>query len=164
MLNASDTDVLYNIGEALFHLNNQKALKFFDKAISLNSTDPDLYWNKAYILLMWGNYKGAAPAFAKLLSITPNDAAANDDEGISLIELGNHSALKFFDKAIALNKTDANAYYNRGFALQTWGNYTGAISSYNKELALDKALKLKPDSDALYNKKLAVETLFATAR
>ena len=47
------------------------------------------------------------------------------------------------------------------------GNYSGAIDSggnYNKELAVDKQLGLKPDPDALSNKKLAVEALFATAR
>ncbi|MGB8934179.1 MAG: tetratricopeptide repeat protein, partial [Candidatus Nitrosopolaris sp.] len=66
-----------------------------------------------------------------------NDSAANDNEGVALFNLSNQTALKYFDRAISLNSTNENAYFNRGAFFQSQGNYKKAIDDYNKTLVLN---------------------------
>ena len=59
-----------------------------------------------------------------------------------------------YDKAIALNPEYANAYYNRGNAYNSKGEYDRAIADY------DKAIALNPDDAIAYsNRGLAHEKL-----
>jgi tetratricopeptide (TPR) repeat protein len=153
----NDPEALNNEGISLFHLKNKTALKYFDKAISLNSSDIDTLWNKANALLEFGNNTGAVSVFTKVLQLRPNDPAANDDMGVALFNLDNKTALTFFNKAIALNTTDSNAWFNRGALLQSWGDYKGAISYYEKALQLNHN-----DKDARQNLAQAKSQLFGS--
>jgi len=56
--------------------------------------------------------------------------------------------LQSFDKAIALNPDNADAYYNRGDALFDLKQHDAAIQNY------DKAIALNPDCDYLYGMRL----------
>jgi uncharacterized protein len=67
--------------------------------------------------------------------------------GFALDSLGNYKdALKYLDKALAIDTNDEFALNNIGWALNSLGNYNGAIQ-YS-----DKALTINPkDSIALNN-------------
>ena len=61
-----------------------------------------------------------------------------------------------YDRALAIdpNPKDVGVLGNKGIALYHLGNYTGAIQSYDKALAIDAK-----NLDALNNKRLAIQKL-----
>lgn len=156
----NDPKALNNFGLAEFYLGNKTAaLKFFDRSLAIDPNNYDTLWNKGYALLRLEDYKQMVPVFTKILRLNSSDAAASDDLGISLFKLGNHTAIKYFDKAAELNKTDSDALYNKAFVLQTWGDLNGAISSY------EKALVINPNNkDARDNLMLAKHQLLKSSR
>lgn len=93
-----------------------------------------LYWEKGYqdLYSTPTNYTGARDYFKKVLAITPDDYTALDNEGTALFHLGNHTALKLFDKAISLNSTDPDLYWDKAYALLIWHDYKGAVPAFAK--------------------------------
>ena len=70
------------------------------------------------------------------------------EEGNKWIEKGDYQkAIDSYEKAIALNPNDADAYNNKGVALDNLGEYQAAITCY------DQAIALKPDDVNAYNNK-----------
>ena len=47
------------------------------------------------------------------------------------------AAIANYDRAIALEPNDADAYHNRGIAKDALGDYAGAIADYDRVVALD---------------------------
>src|SRR5262249_35337186 len=59
-------------------------------------------------------------------------------EGNYLHKLGNYTtAIKYFDKALAIDPNYVSALNDKGLALGYLGNYTGAIMYFDKALAID---------------------------
>ena len=75
------------------------------------------------------------------------------NEGVNFARLGRYiEAVESYDKALAINPTNAEAWYLRGNALGHLGQYAKAIKSY------DKALAICPnDLDAQKNRKIALQ-------
>ena len=75
------------------------------------------------------------------------------NEGINFANLGRYiEAIDSYDKALAINPTNAEAWYLRGHALGHLGQYVEAVNSY------DKALSICPnDLDALKNRKIVLQ-------
>jgi len=79
-----------------------------------------------------------------------NAAAPNNFQIVNMLALvslhgGNYQkAVAMYDKAVALNPKSAEAYFNRGYALQALKQYEAAIASYGQ------AIKLKPDYPEAY--------------
>ncbi|KZL92993.1 tetratricopeptide repeat protein [Clostridium magnum] len=70
------------------------------------------------------------------------------EKGLSMYKVGNYeNSIKYFDKAIAIDKRNYTAYYAKGEALDKLRRYDEAIQYY------DKAISLKPNIDALHNSK-----------
>ena len=57
------------------------------------------------------------------------------------------AAIANYDRAIALNPDDAEAYHNRGIAKDAQGDYAGAIADYDRAIALNPE-----DADAYHNR------------
>ena len=67
-----------------------------------------------------------------------------------------NESIYYFNKAIEIDPQNANAWYNKGFALHYLGRYEEAIAAY------DKAIEIDPQyTDALYNKGFAFEMIWA---
>jgi tetratricopeptide (TPR) repeat protein len=80
------------------------------------------------------------------------DVAALYNKGVELYNLGKyHEAIKWYDKALAINPKYVSALNNKGSALYNLGKYHEAIKCYDKALAINPK-----DVDALNNKGAAL--------
>ena len=60
------------------------------------------------------------------------------------------AAIANYDRAIALEPSDADAYHNRGIAKDAQGDYAGAIADFDRAIALDP-----DDADSYHNRGVA---------
>ena len=60
------------------------------------------------------------------------------------------AAIANYDRAIALEPDDADAYHNRGIAKDAQGDYAAAIADFNRAIALEP-----DDADAYHNRGIA---------
>ena len=82
-------------------------------------------------------YHQAIETLLKLLEIEPNNFQAYHTIGMSLGELQEYpTAVAAFDRAIALNKDFANAYYHRGYVYQQLNRHHLALTDFNQVLEL----------------------------
>ena len=64
----------YNRGVDFSHSNDyEKALDSYDKALTFDDTDPDIWNNKCYVLTKLGRYEEAIKAGNKGIELAPND-------------------------------------------------------------------------------------------
>src|SRR5262245_47097675 len=69
---------------------------------------------------------------------TPNDGMDWVQRGNAAYRSGQRSnAIYFFTQAIAVNPTNANAYYNRGRIQDVEGNTTNALADLNRLLEIN---------------------------
>ncbi len=128
--------------------SDEKALDFYDKALSLNYEYIDAYNNKGLSLSNLGQFEDAIKAYDKAIEINPEYVDAYYNKGNSLSRLGKYEdAIKAYDKAIEINPEYDSAYYNKGLSLSNLGQFEDAIKAY------DKAIEINPEYvDAYYNK------------
>ena len=94
--------------------------------------------------------------YDKLLSET-NDSDIEILYNISesLLDSGNFiEAIKYYDKALAIDPNDTYALNNKGYALSELGNFIEAIKYYDKALAIDPN-----DTEVLNNKGYALSNI-----
>jgi tetratricopeptide (TPR) repeat protein len=71
---------------------------------------------------------------------TPTSVASNmtTDKGVALYNQGNYTeAIKYYDKALAIQPNNTYPLYYKALALDSLGNHTGALEYYDKVLAMD---------------------------
>ena len=84
--------------------------------------------------------KEALHALQKAAELLPDDAQAQNNLGIVLVDLGRlDDAMASYRRALALKPDYAEAHYNLGIVLADLGRLDGALASYRQALAL------KPD-------------------
>ena len=87
-----------------------------------------------------GAYQEAARQIEAALKINPAAAAAHNNLGNALKDLGRtKDALASYDRAVARKPDYAEAFYNRGDVLRRLGRPADAVASY------DRAIALRPD-------------------
>ena len=87
----------------------------------------------------------AIPLLSKATQINPNYAAAHNNLGAALKELGEYqSAIKCCKKAIQISPNYADAHNNLGAALKEVGEYPNAIS------CSQKAIQIQPDLESAH--------------
>lgn len=97
--------------------------------------------------------KGEEPRYYQKLAVgTEIDNKTKIDrlltQGWTLDDFGKtDEAIKYFDRALAINQSDTDSLYAKGYALDSLGRYEEAVKYYDKALAIDP-----DDVDALYNK------------
>lgn len=84
-----------------------------------------------------GDIDGAIDTYEKIIAIDSNFAFAYKKLGYFYIERPSSKAIMYLNKAIMLDSTDANTFYNRGYYYQIEGNYQKAIEDYTACLKLD---------------------------
>src|SRR2546426_12274741 len=109
----------FKTGNDLFDQGNyENAIKYYDKALEINSTDINVLYNKALALDSLGRHDEAVSYYDKVLAIKPNDTDSLNNKGLDLDVLGKHDeAISYYDKVLLINPTDADALYNKGLAL-----------------------------------------------
>ena len=113
-----------------------KALIAIERAIFLQDNNANLHSHKGQILLKLKRYSEAEVAFQKAIVINPR-ATFYNNLGILHKEQGKiKSALTYYNQAIEINPTDANAYYNKGLLHYKQGKIDLAFTNFERTIEL----------------------------
>lgn len=144
-INAKDHDNLNRIS-LLYHKKKKfkTAIKYSDKAISLDSKTPNYYNRRAISKDSMKDYQGAIKDYDKAITLDPKDPVYYFNRAGSKDLIKDYKgAIEDCDKAIALNPKNGDYYKNRADFKDDLKDYRGAIKDY------DKAIALNP-KDAIY--------------
>jgi tetratricopeptide (TPR) repeat protein len=113
-----------------------KATQCIEQANTILRRDEyDAYLAKCYALL--GDTNLAMQAIDRIDMKQLLEPNALDTAGVSLSRIGFHDhALPYFEKAIGLNNTRYQYFYNYGMSLKFAGQFSAAKMAYDKALAL----------------------------
>ena len=117
------------------------ALKYFDNAISLDSTSSEAYYAKAKFMQDAGRIGEAVRFYRNLITKNPQDAEAIYN--LATIYYGIDSitqAYRFYDLAIRQAPAKAMSYYGKGLCAEELKKRDEAISLYTQALNLDPEL------------------------
>ena len=109
----------------------------FSKAIQVNPSDADAYYNRGIIYSGKGQFDKAIEDFSQVIWLNPNDAEAYYNRGFVYSGKGQYDqAIEDYNKAIKLGMYDADVYHNRGFAYDRKGDYNRAMGDYDRAINL----------------------------
>lgn len=113
-----------------------KATQCIERANSILRRDEyDAYLAKCYALL--GDTNLAMQAIDRIDMQQLQEPNALDTAGVSLSRIGFHEqALPYFEKAITLNHTRFQYFYNYGMSLKFAGQFAAAETAYHQAIAL----------------------------
>ena len=116
----------------------EKALEQFDKAISLKEPYYKAIYNKFNLLIGGGRIDEAEALLKGVVERHPDHADGFINLGVLAGRRGNtESALDYFDRAIALNANDFDAYSKKGQLLVVEKRYDEALAAFNKAVEIN---------------------------
>ncbi len=134
----------YDLGSAYFGLFDYKnAIDSFTKSIEIDPSNPDSFFDrglaKKYSSNLPDEFEEAIKDFKKVVEIDPNCAEAYSELGtIYWGEIGDDvEAMKYLDKAIELDQSNAYAYRCRSEGRRRLKDYEGALSDALKAYDID---------------------------
>ena len=132
-----------------------RAIAEYDKAIRINPSFADNYYNRAITYRDKGQIDRAIADYGHAIRRNPRHANAYYNRAIIYRDKRQFDrAIADYGNAIRLTPNDARAYNNRGVAYYLKGQYDRAIADY------DRAIKLDPKGLGRYtNRGLAYEKL-----
>ena len=129
-----------------------KAVSYYDKAIQLNPSNADAYYNRGDAYDEMGEYGKAIADYSKAIELAPNHAPAYYNRGCAYGEIGAYDkAIADYTKAIGLNPNDSLTYYNRGLAYSKRGELPRALSDLEKCIELSTDPELTKDAREALN-------------
>jgi tetratricopeptide (TPR) repeat protein len=113
---------LLNKGIALERLGHlQDAIRYYDKALRLDPTNPDLIVNEGDALTRAKNYTGAIFYYEMALAVYPNSTGSTgllQGIGDNLYQLGKYTeAIRYYDKALAREPNNLQIQKDKALAL-----------------------------------------------
>ena len=139
-------EAYYNLGVTLAangELN--AAVKAYKTAIALIPNYPDAHNNLGNIFKKLGNFKAAIESYQWAVSYKPGKFAGTEfNLGTLFSDIDHKTAIKHFEKAIAIKPDFAEAYYSLGLVFKDLGLESKAIESYKK------AINIRPDYIDVY--------------
>lgn len=137
------------------------SVKYLDKIIAIDSTEAELYFDRAMLKKGFKEIDGAISDFTKAITIDSSAVDPYFERGMLYNKQGKFKlAISDLNKTIALESKNADAYYQRGLAYSNLRLYNKAVTDFstaiNKrtrpEAHLERAralLRLKKDGDSL---------------
>lgn len=125
------------LGVALFQKGlNDEARAAFRRAIQLNPSVPQTYFNLALVDLSENRYPDAIPNLQTFVRLDPENAEGHLLLGRSLHNMNQTGpAIEQFKKALAIAPKLPLAHYHLGYAYQSQGDLNGALDEFKKETA-----------------------------
>ena len=118
--------------------NYEGALKAFNQALEMDSTNPWAYIDKGWALNAVGDYHQALKEFNRASEIDPKNPWVYVNRGASYNFLENYQqGLLDEEKAISLDATISWGYNYRGWAYIGLGKFNQALADLNKAAQLD---------------------------
>jgi tetratricopeptide (TPR) repeat protein len=145
-----------NKGVSLCNLGHfTEAISCFDRALSLNSQNPNTWINKAVALGTLGRIEEELECYENALAIAPESLEAWYNKALALTNLGRfREAISCYNHALTINPHQAEVWVNKGSALGCLGHFEEELSCY------EKALAMKPNhAKAWINKAFALINL-----
>jgi tetratricopeptide (TPR) repeat protein len=114
---------------------------FYENALRIDSNNLDALYAFGVHLQTWGLANEAIEQYQHIIRVDDNYHDAYYNIGYVYLDLlqENDSAIKYYDKVLALNKYNFKGYYNRGLAFEQNDMLPQAQHDY------EECLKLKPD-------------------
>jgi tetratricopeptide (TPR) repeat protein len=114
----------WRVGEAYQDRDNQKALEWYEKALSrlgeqieLREAAAKIYWNVAYKLHEEKKHAERLPFLVRAIELKPDYVDAYNSRGVAYADLKEYQhAIEDYDRAIDLDPKYVSAYNNRGSA------------------------------------------------
>ena len=140
-----------------FHRQGQLALAqaVYEKILEIQPGNVDALHLLGVIAAQMQNPRKAVELIDQAIALNPNSAAAYNNRGSALKELGRfEEALADYDRAIAIEAAYAEAHFNRGVVLYELKQLAAALASYAQAIAV------KPDfAGAYYNRGIVLREL-----
>ena len=144
-LDPKDSHPYYFLGQIYQNqkLDYDKAITDYEKAISLNSLEEadltNTYYQLARSLGELKQFEKQLFNYLKILELDPISINTMNEIGVLYTRIynDNEKALEYYNRAIELDSTYANAIYNRGFIYLNLGNTNKALNNFNRAIELD---------------------------
>jgi tetratricopeptide (TPR) repeat protein len=116
----------------------REAIPFFEKAISLDPSNPDNYNNLALCQTSVGHTEIAIANLEKAISINPNDVKYHNNLALQYRRQKNYDkALEALNKAVEIDPNDTQVWSNLGGIYGETRDLDKAIECYKTALSLD---------------------------
>jgi tetratricopeptide (TPR) repeat protein len=126
--------------------NPALCVQLIGKAIDINASKHDMFFNRAIALEQLQRFEEAALSYEIAIFLKPDYAQAHNNRAVVLQALGRYEdAVRSCDAAIAAEPKMAQAYTNRGNALKELDLPQEAMVSY------DQAIAIRPQDAMGYN-------------
>jgi protein O-GlcNAc transferase len=129
------------LGATLFKKGlNEEARTAFRRAIDLDPSLPQNYYNLALVELSEHRYAQAVAPLETYLRLNPQDGQAHLFLGRAYHNLNRTlPAIEQFKKALSLDSDLPLAHYHLGYAYQSLGDLKAALEEYRKEIRINPA-------------------------
>ena len=154
--NLANKDSLNSVTAPERELRLQKAQKSINKALSLYELFPDAHNVAGRVYYEQKNYEASFKSYSRAMEMNPGKGMYHNNAGTCLFSIGNFpEAAKAFQKAIDIDKYDADARANLGSAYGAMGEgyknqgdlvnankmFTQAIDNFKKATQIDPNYK-----------------------
>jgi tetratricopeptide (TPR) repeat protein len=115
-----------------------KALEYYDKALSLDPNDYLAYVNRGVIFNDVGRYDLAIESYGRAVATNPADYTAYYNRGLTYDKIGRlNDAIEDFQKATKLQAKDPWTHNNLGILYSKAGRYDQSIAAFNNAIAIE---------------------------
>lgn len=116
----------------------EDAVGVLSNAVAVFPTEPQIYLRLGNLLAGQGRWDAAERCYAGVCKLQPDNANAQHNWGVSLLELGRaQEAIAAYERAIEVNPGYAYAYYSLGLAYQTLNLPEAALIAFDCAIQLD---------------------------
>nr|WP_290226838.1 tetratricopeptide repeat protein [Trichocoleus desertorum] len=142
-----------------------EAVAYYQKALALRPTAPDIYTNLGNVYQDLGQAEAAIASYQQALALKPDSAEAHNNLGNMYKRQGQLAeASSHYQQAVTLRPDLAETYNNLGNVLKDQGRMTEAIAAYRQAIAMKPTL-MEAKSNLLfslhYDRTHNPETIFA---
>lgn len=126
------------LGDVLTELKNPRAIKYYDNAIKMDSSDAKTWHNKAYALNVIGHTKEALNLFKEICVRFPTYEPAFFNLGMLYKQMDSiPQAINHFTISIQIDPAEATSYYQRGLCYQKIGEKLNAKQDFENAIKLN---------------------------